>query len=87
MAKAIKKATKKRRKHITGTLAAVEAKDTHKFAGGRLPRSWIKILRIANEMWPGGYDEVRNRDLIKKIGDATNEKPDVILRALGRRKG
>jgi hypothetical protein len=53
----------------------------------RTNRTYEKIRRIAASKWPNGYSDIRNRDLIKVIGDATGEKPDVILRALNRRQG
>jgi hypothetical protein len=54
---------------------------------GQGKRTHEKIRQVAASKWPNGYDGIRSRDLIKVVGDATGEKPDTILRALGRRKG
>jgi hypothetical protein len=51
---------------------------------GSRTRDWIK--EVAAEEWPDGYENVENRDLVKKVGDKTNAKRDMILRALDRRK-
>ena len=51
------------------------------------------IRRIAADKWPGGYDHVETREIIKLVGDELKKrgyavsKRDVFLRALGRRKG
>ena len=51
------------------------------------------IREIAAERWPGGYERVETREIIKVVGDELKTrslpvpKRDVFLRALGRRKG
>src|SRR5262249_2069489 len=51
------------------------------------PRTYATIRQFAAEKWPDGYADVESRDLVKAVGDALGAKRDVILRALGRRKG
>jgi hypothetical protein len=50
------------------------------------------IRQLADGIWPGGYEHVGSKQLIKKVSDALKKKNlpvpkrDVFLRALGRRK-
>jgi len=50
-------------------------------------RAQAAIRQFAAKRWPGGWEYVASKVLVKVVGDELGEKRDTILRALGRRKG
>src|SRR5262245_28223767 len=60
---------------------------------GEPPRIYVLLRQIAADLWPGGYEHIATRDLIKGMGDELKRRGlpvpnrDVFLRAFGRRKG